>query len=313
MMGFIAKRLLATLPVILVVAMIVFLLLYLTPGDPAVVLAGDLATADDVARIRSHLGLDQAVYLRFAIWLLHLIKGDLGVSVFSNLPVTELIMQRAEPTLSLALTSLVIALPMAITLGVLAAWRAGGWLDRAMMLFAVIGFSMPIFVLGYCLVYLFSIELEFFPVQGFTSLRQGLGPFLRTMILPAVTLSVVYIALLARMTRTSMLEVMHEDFIRTARAKGVKEIDVLLFHGLRNAAVPIVTMIGISTALLISGSVVVESIYNLPGIGRLLVDAIVKRDYPVIQGVVLIFSFLYVVVNLLVDLAYAFLDPRIRY
>jgi peptide/nickel transport system permease protein len=313
MMGFIAKRLLATLPVILVVAVIVFLLLYLTPGDPAVVLAGDLATADDVARIRSHLGLDQAVHLRFAIWLLHLVKGDLGVSVFSNLPVTGLIMRRAEPTLSLALTSLVIALPTAITLGVLAAWRAGGWLDRAMMLFAVIGFSMPIFVLGYCLVYLFSIELEFLPVQGFTSIRQGLGPFLRSMILPAVTLSVIYIALLARMTRTSMLEVMHEDFIRTARAKGVKEIDVLLFHGLRNAAVPIVTMIGISTALLISGSVVVESIYNLPGIGRLLVDAIVKRDYPVIQGVVLIFSFLYVVVNLLVDLAYAFLDPRIRY
>jgi peptide/nickel transport system permease protein len=313
MMTFVAKRLIATLPVMLVVALIIFLLLYLTPGDPAVVMAGDLATADDIAHIRSQLGLDQPIYLRFAIWLGQLARGDLGVSVFSNLPVTQLIAQRIEPSLSLALSTLVVAIPTSITLGVLAAWKVGGWLDRSLMLFAVIGFSMPIFVLGYCLIYLFSIELDVLPVQGFASLRQGVGPFLRTMVLPAITLAVIYIALLARITRTSMLEVMHEDFIRTARAKGAKEINVLLFHGLRNAAVPIVTMIGISTALLISGSVVVESIYNLPGIGRLLVDAIVKRDYPVIQGVVLMFSFLYVVVNLLVDIAYAFLDPRIRY
>jgi peptide/nickel transport system permease protein len=203
--------------------------------------------------------------------------------------------------------------PAAISLGVVAAWKAGGKLDRAVMLFAVAGFSMPIFVLGYCLIYVFSIELDLLPVQGFTSIREGLGPFLRSMILPAITLAVIYIALLARITRTSMLEILHDDFVRTARAKGVSEFNVLIFHGLRNAAVPIVTMIGISTALLISGSVVVESVFNLPGIGRLLIDAIVKRDYPVIQGVVLTFSLLYVVVNLLVDIAYAFLDPRIRY
>jgi peptide/nickel transport system permease protein len=255
----------------------------------------------------------RAIYLRFLIWLGQLGRGDLGVSIFSSIPVSQLILQRAEPTVSLALATLTIAIPTAIFIGVVGAWKAGKWLDRAVMLFAVVGFSTPIFVLGYCLIYLFAIELDLVPVQGFASIGQGVGPFVRSMILPAVTLAVVYVALLARITRTSMLEVLHEDYVRTARAKGVSEIKVLLFHGLRNAAVPIVTMIGISTALLISGSVVVESVYNLPGIGRLLIDAIVKRDYPVIQGVVLTFSFLYVVVNLLVDIAYAFLDPRIRY
>ena len=313
MVIFVAKRLLATIPVILVVAVIIFLLLFLTPGDPAIVLAGDHATVDDIARIRTQLGLDQPIYLRFLIWLGQLGRGDLGMSIFSSIPVSQLILQRAEPTVSLALATLTIAIPTAIFLGVVGAWKAGKWLDRAVMLFAVVGFSTPIFVLGYCLIYLFAIELDLVPVQGFASIRQGVGPFVRSMILPAVTLAVIYVALLARITRTSMLEVLHEDYVRTARAKGVSEIKVLLFHGPRNAAVPIVTMIGISTALLISGSVVVESVYNLPGIGRLLIDAIVKRDYPVIQGVVLTFSFLYVVVNLLVDIAYAFLDPRIRY
>ena len=313
MVIFVAKRLLATIPVILVVAVIIFLLLFLTPGDPAIVLAGDHATVDDIARIRTQLGLDQPIYLRFLIWLGQLGRGDLGMSIFSSIPVSQLILQRAEPTVSLALATLTIAIPTAIFLGVVGAWKAGKWLDRAVMLFAVVGFSTPIFVLGYCLIYLFAIELDLVPVQGFASIGQGVGPFVRSMILPAVTLAVIYVALLARITRTSMLEVLHEDYVRTARAKGVSEIKVLLFHGLRNAAVPIVTMIGISTALLISGSVVVESVYNLPGIGRLLIDAIVKRDYPVIQGVVLTFSFLYVVVNLLVDIAYAFLDPRIRY
>jgi peptide/nickel transport system permease protein len=313
MVTFVAKRLLATIPVMLIVALIIFLLLFLTPGDPAVVIAGDHATPGDIERIRTQLGLDQPFYLRFLIWLWQLARGDLGVSIFSNIPVSQLILQRVEPTLSLAATTLLIAVPTAIFFGVVGAAKAGKWLDRVVMLFAVIGFSMPIFVLGYCLIYLFSIELNLVPVQGFASLRQGVGPFLRSMILPALTLAVIYVALLARITRTSMLEVLHEDYIRTARAKGVHEINILLFHGLRNAAVPIVTMIGISTALLISGSVVVESVYNLPGIGRLLIDAIVKRDYPVIQGVVLTFSFVYVMVNLLVDIAYAFLDPRIRY
>jgi peptide/nickel transport system permease protein len=313
MAAFICKRLVGTLPVVLVVALVIFLLLFLTPGDPATLIAGDYATPDDIERIRVRLGLNEPIHTQFGIWLWHLATGDLGASIFSNVPVTQLISQRMEPTISLGLMALGIAIPIALLLGVLAAWRAGKWTDRFVMLFAVLGFSMPIFVLGYCLIYVFAIELQILPVQGFVSIKQGIGPFLRNMILPASTLSVIYIALLARITRTSMLEVLHEDHIRTARAKGVPEIKVLLFHGLRNAAVPIVTMIGISMAILISGSVVVESVYNLPGVGRLLIDAVLKRDYPVIQGIILMFSFMYVAVNLAIDIAYAFLDPRIRY
>jgi len=297
----------------LVVAVVVFLLLFLTPGDPAAVMAGDFASTDDIARIRAQLGLEQPIYVQFGIWLAHLVVGDLGISIFSKIPVTQLILQRLEPTLSLGLATLALAIPIGLLLGVVAAWRAGRSLDRLVMLFAIIGFSMPVFVLGYCLIYIFAIELQLLPVQGFVSIRQGFGPFLRNMILPALTLGIVYVALLARMTRTSMLEILREDHIRTARAKGVREIEILIFHGLRNAAVPIVTMIGISMTIIISGSVVVESIYNLPGVGRLLIDAVLKRDYPVIQGIVLMFSFAYVLVNLLIDVAYAFLDPRIRY
>jgi peptide/nickel transport system permease protein len=310
---FVLRRLVSTIPVMLVVAVVVFLLLFLTPGDPAAVMAGDFASTDDIARIRAQLGLEQPIYAQFGIWLAHLVVGDLGISIFSKIPVTQLILQRMEPTLSLGLTTLAIAIPTGLLFGVVAAWRAGKSLDRVVMLFAIIGFSMPVFVLGYCLLYIFAIELQLLPVQGFVSIRQGFGPFLRNMILPALTLGIVYVALLARMTRTSMLEILREDHIRTARAKGVREIEILVFHGLRNAAVPIVTMIGISMTIIISGSVVVESIYNLPGVGRLLIDAVLKRDYPVIQGIVLMFSFAYVLVNLLIDVAYAFLDPRIRY
>jgi peptide/nickel transport system permease protein len=310
---FVLRRLASTVPVMLVVAVVVFLLLFLTPGDPAAVMAGDFASTDDIARIRAQLGLDQPIYTQFGIWLAHLVVGDLGISIFSKIPVTQLILQRLEPTLSLGLATLALAIPTGLLFGVVAAWRAGKSLDRLVMLFAIIGFSMPVFVLGYCLIYIFAIELQLLPVQGFVSIRQGFGPFLRNMILPALTLGIVYVALLARMTRTSMLEVLREDHIRTARAKGVREIEILIFHGLRNAAVPIVTMIGISMTIIISGSVVVESIYNLPGVGRLLIDAVLKRDYPVIQGIVLMFSFAYVLVNLLIDVAYAFLDPRIRY
>jgi peptide/nickel transport system permease protein len=310
---YILKRIASTLPVMFVVALVVFLLLYLTPGDPATVIAGDYASVEDVGRIRAELGLDQPLYRQFGIWLMRLLTGDLGNSIFSNLPVTRLIAQRLEPTISLGLTTLAIAVPVALALGMLAASQSGRWVDRGVMLFAVLGFSMPIFVLGYCLIYAFSIELRVLPVQGFVSIQRGLSPYLRNMILPAITLAVVYVALLARVARASLLEVLHEDFIRTARAKGIGEFKILMFHGLRNAAVPIITMIGISMTVVISGSVVVESVYNLPGVGRLLIDAVLKRDYPVIQGIILMFSFLYICVNLAIDIAYAFLDPRIRY
>ena len=296
-----------------VVALFVFLLLHLSPGDPATVIAGDYASPEDIARIRAQLGLDRPLYIQFTTWIGQLGHGDLGVSIFSNLPVSQLIMQRIEPTLSLAFFTLTIAIVVAVPLGVLAAWKAGSWIDRGVMAFSVLGFSTPVFVLGYGLIYFFSLKLNFFPVQGYTSISEGLWPFLHRLILPSVTLSVIFIALFARITRASVMEILEEDYIRTARAKGLSNRTVLMRHALRNAAVPIITVIGIGFALLIGGVVVTESVFNIPGLGRLTVDAVLRRDYPVIQGIILVFSATYVLVNLIIDILYVALDPRIRY
>tara|TARA_B100001013_G_scaffold301086_1_gene202537 strand:+ start:162 stop:1058 length:897 start_codon:yes stop_codon:yes gene_type:complete len=296
-----------------VVALFVFLLLHLSPGDPATVIAGDYASPEDIARIRAQLGLDRPLYIQFTTWIGQLGHGDLGVSIFSNLPVSQLIMQRIEPTLSLAFFTLTIAIVVAVPLGVLAAWKAGSWIDRGVMAFSVLGFSTPVFVLGYALIYFFSLKLNFFPVQGYTSISEGLWPFLHRLILPSVTLSVIFIALFARITRASVMEILEEDYIRTARAKGLSNRTVLMRHALRNAAVPIITVIGIGFALLIGGVVVTESVFNIPGLGRLTVDAVLRRDYPVIQGIILVFSATYVLVNLVIDILYVALDPRIRY
>ena len=313
MFAYVIRRTIATVPVVAIVAVFVFSLLYVTPGDPAAVIAGDLATAEDIARIRARLGLDEPFLVRFAQWAWAAIGGDLGVSIFTNQPVTRMIQQRIEPTLMLSLCTLVITVVLAVPMGIIAAWKAGTWIDRAIMAFAVLGFSVPVFVLAYLLILGFSIELEWLPVQGYTPLSAGIGPFLRSMTLPALALGIVYMALIARITRASMLEVMAQDYIRTAEAKGLFQNEVLLGHALKNAAVPIVTVIGIGIALLISGVVVTETVFAIPGLGRLTVDAILRRDYPIIQGVVLLFSFTYVVVNLLIDLSYTLLDPRIRY
>jgi peptide/nickel transport system permease protein len=310
---FIVRRVLATLPVMAVVAVFVFLLLHLSPGDPATVIAGDYASPEDIARIRTHLGLDQPLHVQFATWIWSVLQGDLGISIFSNLPVASLIGQRLEPTLALAIVTLAIAVAVAVPLGVLAAWQAGSWIDRTVMGFAVLGFSVPVFVLGYVLIYLLAIQLGLFPVQGYAPLEAGLWPFLHRLALPAVTLSVIFIALIARITRASVLEVLAEDYIRTARAKGLPERLVLLRHALRNAAVPIITVIGIGFSLLVGGVVVTESVYNIPGLGRLTVDAVLHRDYPVIQGIILVFSAAYVVINLVIDILYTAFDPRIRY
>lgn len=296
-----------------VVALFVFLLLHLSPGDPATVIAGDYASPEDIARIRAQLGLDRPLYIQFTTWIGQLGHGDLGVSIFSNLPVSQLIMQRIEPTLSLAFFTLTIAIVVSVPLGVLAAWKAGSWIDRGVMAFSVLGFSTPVFVLGYALIYFFSLKLNFFPVQGYTSISEGLWPFLHRLILPSVTLSVIFIALFARITRASVMEILEEDYIRTARAKGLSNRTVLMRHALRNAAVPIITVIGIGFALLIGGVVVTESVFNIPGLGRLTVDAVLRRDYPVIQGIILVFSATYVLVNLIIDILYVALDPRIRY
>jgi len=313
MFAYIVRRILATIPVMVVVAVFVFALLHLSPGDPAAIIAGDTATEADIAGIRAKLGLDQPIWVQFGTWVWGLMHGDLGISIFTNLPVIKLIQQRIEPTVALTISTLILSVAVAIPMGVLAAWRAGSWVDRLVMVFAVLGFSVPVFVLAYLLIYVFAIWADLLPVQGYVSITQGFWPFLSRIILPSLALGMIYSALIARITRASMLDVLAQDYIRTAQAKGLASQQVLIGHALKNAAVPIVTIIGIGVALLISGVVVTETVFAIPGLGRLTVDAILRRDYPIIQGIILIFSAAYVVVNLLVDLSYTLLDPRIRY
>jgi peptide/nickel transport system permease protein len=313
MWGYIGRRLLATIPVIAVVAVLVFLMLRLTPGDPAAVIAGPSATQQDIVEIRDKLGLDRPLPTQFARWVGGMFVGDFGESFFYKRQVSSLIADRIEPTLSLAALTIVLATLIAVPLGTLAAWKQGSWIDRAVMGFSVLGFSVPVFVVGYLLIGFFSVKLGWFPVQGYQRIADGVGGWLHRLVLPAFTLAVIYVALLARMTRTSVLEVLNEDYVRTARAKGLPNVKVLMRHALRNAAVPIVTVIGIGIALLIGGVVVTESVYNIPGLGRLTVDAVLARDYPTVQAVILLFSLAYVLINLAIDLLYTVLDPRIRY
>ena len=311
--SYILRRVLVTLPVMAIVALFVFSLLYIAPGDPAAVIAGDQASPADVERIRQSLGLDRPFLIQFGSWVWRILHLDLGTSIFTNLPVTSMIAQRIEPTLSLMVLTLVLTLIIAVPLGVVAAWKAGSWIDRVIMAFAVSAFSLPVFVVGYVLAYVFALELDWLPVQGYTPLAEGFWPWLQNLILPTIALGSVYIALIARITRASMLEVLQQDYIRTGRAKGLGQPSILFVHALKNAAVPIVTVIGLGVALLIGGAVVTESVFAIPGLGRLTVDAILRRDYPVIQGIVLMFSFVYTLVNLMVDVTYTLIDPRIRY
>ncbi|MBU7573518.1 MAG: ABC transporter permease [Hydrogenophaga sp.] len=313
MVTFIARRLLSTLPVLIFVAVFVFLILRMTPGDPAALIVGDMGTEADLARVRQSLGLDGSLPSQFLIWIGELLRGDLGESYYFKTSVATLIAQRLEPTLSLAALTIVLAVLIAVPLGVLAAARHGGWLDRMLMGFSVLGFSVPVFVIGYALIWLFALKLGWLPVQGYARLSSGVGPWLANLVLPAITLSLVYTALIARVTRAAVSEALTEDHIRTARAKGLAERAVLMRHALANAAVPIVTVIGIGIALLIGGVVVTETVFAIPGLGQLTVDAVLSRDFPVIQGVILLFSVVYVLINLLIDLSYVLLDPRIRY
>jgi peptide/nickel transport system permease protein len=313
MLGYLLRRVLAAIPVMGVVALFVFLLLRLTPGDPAAILAGDNATQAQLERIRASLGLNEPLYVQFFTWINKLLHGDLGVSLISNVPVTTMISQRIEPSISIALSTMILSIAIAVPLGVIAAWKHGTWIDRFVMGLSVLGFSIPTFVIGYVLIQVFAIDLRWLPVQGFKSIAGGFGPFFERLVLPTLTLSFIYVALIARMTRASTLDVLGEDYVRTARAKGLGEVAVLLRHALRNAAVPVITVIGTGFALLISGVVVTESVFNLPGVGRLTVDAVLARDYPVIQAMILLTSLVYVAVNLMIDVAYTLLDPRIRY
>ena len=313
MLGYLIRRILAAIPVMGVVALFVFLLLRLTPGDPAAVIAGDTATPEQIERIRISLGLNEPLYQQFFTWIGRLLHGDFGVSLISNVPVITMIGNRIEPTIAIALSTIIFTVIVAVPLGVIAAWKHGSWIDRFVMALSVIGFSVPVFVIGYVLIQVFAIDLRWLPVQGYRSFARGFGPFVERIALPTLALSFIYIALIARMTRAAMLDVLDEDYIRTARAKGIAEHGVLLRHALRNAAVPVITVIGTGFALLISGVVVTETVFNLPGIGRLTVDAVLARDYPVIQAMILLTSGIYVGVNLLIDLSYTLLDPRIRY
>jgi len=315
--SFLIRRLLAVLPVLLVVSLLVFFMLRLAPGDPAAVIAGNNATSEDIAIIRAHMGLDKPIVAQYVLWLGQVLQGDLGYSYYLSKPVTALVAQRMEPTLALALGTVLMAVCIAVPLGSLAAWRMGGWLDRGLSAFSVAGFSVPVFVIAYLLIYVFAMQLQWLPVQGYKPISgaqsQGTWAWMRQLILPWLTLSTVYVALIARITRASVSEALQEDFIRTARAKGLSELAVLVRHALANAAVPIVTVIGIGVALLIGGVVVTETVYAIPGLGSLTVDAVLNRDFPVIQGLVLLFSLSYVLINLLVDTSYVWLDPRIRH
>jgi peptide/nickel transport system permease protein len=313
MLAFIIRRLASTVLVMALVGVFIFLLLHLAPGDAAAIIAGDNATSEQIAGIRRSLGLDDPLHVQFWRWAARVLVGDLGISIFSNVPVATLIGQRIWPTLSLSFTTIVLAVTLAVTAGVLAAWKAGTWIDRLVMILSVVSFSVPVFVVGYVLIYVFAIQLRWLPVQGYTPIAEGLWPWARHLVLPSVALGLAYVALIARITRTAMLDVLAEDYMRTARAKGVATGPMLFKHALKSAGVPIVTVIGIGIALLIGGVVITETVFNIPGIGRLVVDAIAKRDYPIIQGVILLFSGVYVIVNLLVDLSYTVLDPRIRY
>lgn len=310
---FMLKRILAAIPVLFMVAVIVFLVLRLAPGDPAVMIAGDNATPEQLDALRESMGLNKPLLQQLVIWIGQVLQGDLGMSLISGLPVLDMVMDRFGPTLALSICTIIVAVLVAIPVGVIAAWKQGRTLDRLVMAGSVVGFSVPVFIIGYVMILIFSRKLGLFPVQGYAPLSDGIGAFAHRMVLPTLTLSFPYIALIARIVRTSVIEVMNEDYIRTARAKGLHERAVLMRHALGNAAVPIVTIIGVSIAMLISGVVVTESVFNIPGLGRLVLEAVLARDYTIIQSLILLFSALYVLINLVIDLLYGFFDPRIRY
>jgi peptide/nickel transport system permease protein len=313
MTAYIVRRLFATLPVMAVVALFVFFLLRFAPGDPAAIIAGDDATSESIAAVRAKLGLDRPVVEQFVLWLWGLLHGDMGVSIFSNLPVTRLIAQRLEPTLALTLSTLFVAVALAVPVGVVAAWKARKLVDRLVMGFAVLGFAMPVFVLAYILIYFFAVQWRLLPVQGYQPIAEGFWPFVESLILPSVALGITYMALIARITRASMLEVLQQDYIRTARSKGLTEKLVVMKHALRNIMMPTITVIGTSFAVLIGGAVVTEIVFNIPGIGMLIISSVLRRDYPVIQGCVLFIATIYVLINLVVDMLYVFIDPRVKY
>jgi peptide/nickel transport system permease protein len=313
MLVYLLRRILLAIPVMFVVATGVFLLLFLTPGDPVSVILGPDASPQQVLELQQRLGLDQPVPIQVARWFSRLLQGDLGQSIYLNRPVVQTILERAEPTILLTLLATLFAIVVGLPIGIISAIRAGSWADFGAMLVALGGISMPSFWVGLNLMFVFAVVMGVLPVAGYQPLSKGLWENLRYMILPAVTLGFAQAALLARMSRSMMLEVLREDYVRTARSKGVAERMVVLSHALRNAMVPLVTVMGLTFAILMGGAVITEQVFNIPGVGRLLVQSVLRRDYPVVQGIVLVIAFNYVVINLVVDILYGLFDPRVRH
>lgn len=314
MLYFVMKRTIAAIPVMLMVSVIVFSILYFAPGDPASLILGDLGTHADLAAARARLGLDDSYFVQLFRFIANILQGDLGNSIyFGKQPVTSLIMQRLEPTLALTMSTIIVCILIAIPLGTFSAWKSGSLIDRLVALISVLGFSLPTFVLGYTLIFVFAIKAEILPVQGYKSISDGLLPFVRSITLPTMTLGLTYLVLMLRITRASVIETLGEDYVRTAKAKGVSDTVLLRRHALPNAAIPIITVVGLGLTSLISGVVITEVVFNIPGLGRLMLDGIIKRDYPLIQGVTIFVSFTYVAVNLFIDIVYSYYDPRIRY
>lgn len=313
MLAYIGKRFLQLIPTMLIPAVIVFMLIFFSPGDPASMMLGPEATPEQIAELSSRMGYDQPVHVQLGRWFSKLLQGDLGDSIFLDQPVTEAIGEHLETTLMLTLYAMIIATLIGVSLGVLSAVKRGTVIDQAGMVFSVVGVSMPEFWLGLNLILLFSVKWRVLPIGGYVPLAESFVDNLRTLCLPALSLGLTQSAFIARMVRSSMLEVLDQDYIRTARAKGLPYRKVVAKHVLKNVMVPTVTVVGMTFSVLVGGAIAIESVFNLPGIGKLLMNAILRRDYPLIQGIVLYISFAYIIVNLIMDILYVYIDPRIEY
>ncbi|ACX63591.1 ABC transporter permease [Paenibacillus sp. FSL H8-0457] len=312
MTKYIVQRILSLIPILLVVAVVVFMLIHLTPGDPASVILGDEASEEAVAQLRAQLGLDLPLYQQFISWFGGVVTGDLGESIFMDMSVAEAFFSRVPPTLSLAILAQIFAVIIALFLGIIAARKRGTLADQAVMGFSLLGISVPSFLLGLFLILFFAVKLQWLPVAGYQPLSSGLWNHLRYLLLPAIALGAMQAALIARMTRSSIIEVLSEQYIKTARAKGLKERIVVYKHALKNAFIPILTVIGETFGTLITGASVIETVFNVPGIGQLIIRSIERRDFAVIQGSILLITVTYVLLNLLIDLLYGLLDPRVK-
>lgn len=312
MLTYLIKRVISVIPVLFVVSIAIFMILYITPGDPAAVLLGLDATAEEIESLNDQMGLNQPIFVQYFNWTKNALQGNLGDSIFMRKPVVDAIRDHFPPTMSLAILAQLIALAIAIPTGIIASYKRGKLIDTALMSASLLGMATPGFLLGLFLMLLFSVQLGWLPVAGYRPLSMGLGTHLHYLILPAFSLGVVQAALIARMTRSSMLDVLYNNYIKTARAKGIPESGVLLKHALKNASLSILTVIGQSFGTLVTGAVVIESLFNIPGMGQLVLNSIKRRDIAVIQGVVLFITVIYVGVNLFVDLMYGVIDPRVR-